>query len=110
MFTAQTKNETETSAGVKPGSVKAATKDSRELYPLWQSLAMRTATVRPKLAVSQPDDPYEQEADRVADRVMRTATLPSVAERLSFNSDNSGRVQRKCDKCEDEEEKKRSEE
>ena len=26
--------------------------------------------IQPKLAVSQPDDPYEREADQVADRVM----------------------------------------
>jgi hypothetical protein len=28
-------------------------------------------SIRPKLTISQPDDPYEQEADRVADEVMR---------------------------------------
>jgi hypothetical protein len=29
------------------------------------------STVQPKLTISQPNDPYEQEADRVADEVMR---------------------------------------
>jgi hypothetical protein len=28
--------------------------------------------IQPKLAISQPGDEYEQEADRVADKVMRT--------------------------------------
>ena len=31
--------------------------------------------LQPKLAVSQPDDPYEQEADRVAEQVMRMPEL-----------------------------------
>lgn len=33
--------------------------------------------LQPKLAISQPGDPYEQEADRVADQVMRMTT-PTV--------------------------------
>jgi hypothetical protein len=41
--------------------------------PLWRQLATR-APIQAKLAVSQPNDPSEQEADRVADRVMRMAT------------------------------------
>jgi len=36
--------------------------------PLWQSLALGPTAIQAKLAISQPDDPYEQEADRVADR------------------------------------------
>jgi len=32
---------------------------------------LRTGAVQAKLTVSSPDDPYEQEADRVADQVMR---------------------------------------
>jgi GH24 family phage-related lysozyme (muramidase) len=31
----------------------------------------RSGFLQPKLAISRPDDPYEQEADRVAERVMR---------------------------------------
>jgi hypothetical protein len=45
------------------------------------------ARVQTKLTVSQPDDPYEQEADRVAEQVM---TMPEP------------RVQRACPSCEDE--------
>jgi hypothetical protein len=36
--------------------------------PIWQKLATR---IQPKLAVSMPGDPCEQEADRVAERVLR---------------------------------------
>ena len=38
--------------------------------PRWRQIA---TTIQPKLAVSAPDDPYEREADRVADDVMRMA-------------------------------------
>jgi Domain of unknown function (DUF4157) len=44
--------------------------------------------LQPKLAISQPGDPYEQEADRVADQVMRMS-VPTV--------------QRQCAACEEEE-------
>src|SRR5712691_13372733 len=33
--------------------------------------ALRTRAIQTKLRISQPNDPYEQEADRVADQVMR---------------------------------------
>ena len=47
------------------------------------------ALIQPKLTIGQPNDKYEQEADRVADQVMR---MPQ--------SDQP--VQRKCEKCEEE--------
>lgn len=47
------------------------------------------APVQAKLTISQPGDRYEQEADRVADRVM---SMPEPA----------GRLQRECGDCEDE--------
>lgn len=39
--------------------------------PVWHRLATR---IQPKLTVSSPDDPYEHEADQVADRVMRMSS------------------------------------
>src|SRR2546421_5060354 len=73
MFATQSKNKAETSAGGKPKRAEATTagKDAPEQNPVWQSLALCAATVRPKLVVSQPDNPDEREADRTADRVMR---------------------------------------
>ena len=73
--------------------------------PLWQSLAMRPLAIQPKLAVGQPGDPYEQEANRVADRVMRLAA-PQSGEAEHSLSFTSVRAQRKCGECEEEEEKK----
>lgn len=72
----------------------------------WQLLALRTGSLQPKLAVSQPGDPDEQDADRIADRVMRTAP-PSGESGLSFSAVSPPRAQRKCAPCkEDDEEKK----
>lgn len=39
------------------------------------------ASVQAKLTVSQPDDPYEREADATAEQVMRMATPPAPGER-----------------------------
>src|SRR5436305_7781522 len=76
-----------------------------ESNPVWQSLALRSVGVQPKLTISQPDDPYEREADRVADRVMRMAIPPSSHDKLSFTSIPFRKAQRKCDECEEEEKK-----
>jgi hypothetical protein len=50
-----------------PRSAEAAPANN----PVWQSLALRPIGLQKKLTVGQPDDPFEQEADRVADHVMR---------------------------------------
>lgn len=59
------------------------------LNPLWARLALG---IQPKLKVGAPDDPYEQEADAVAERVVRMPGPPAT-------------IQRKCTACEDEERK-----
>src|SRR5262249_21722998 len=51
-----------------------------------------------KLSVSAPDDPFEQEADRVADQVMR---MPASAPNVAAHAPPA--VQRVCSKCEEEE-------
>jgi len=82
--------------GKSPGSEHAGRSKSekptseQESSPTWQMLAMRPGGVQAKLTVSQPDDPFEQEADRVADRVMRMEA-------------SSVTVQRMCAGCEEEE-------
>ena len=60
----------------------------------WQTLAFSAAgvlPVMPKLSVSQPDDPREREADRVADEVMRMPVGLSATP-----------VYRMCSECQDE--------
>jgi hypothetical protein len=73
-------------------------KDAPLDNPAWQSLAMRPTFVQPKLSVSQPDDPYEQEADRIADGVMRASGPPAPVKGVG------PRVQMKCGACAAEEE------
>jgi len=56
---------------------------------------------QPKLSVNQPGDMFEQEADEVADKVMRMNDPSS--EKKFFSPPV---IQRKCDHCEEEEKKK----
>ncbi|GGG77807.1 hypothetical protein GCM10007415_07250 [Parapedobacter pyrenivorans] len=60
---------------------------------------------QPKLAVNQPGDVYEQEADAMAERVMRL--VPPRGNNTSFFSPRPVVVQRKCKECEEEERKAR---
>lgn len=60
-----------------PGSLDG--KSRPKPNPEWQSLALRTTAIQPKLTVSQPGDPYEQEADRVAEQVMRMSEPKAVS-------------------------------
>ena len=68
--------------------------------PLWSRLATGPGALcaQAKLTVGAPDNPYEREADAVADRVMR---MPAPG------SGSAPIIQRKCAECakEDEEEK-----
>ena len=77
-----------------------------ERNPVWHSLALNSADVHPKLAVSQPDDPDERDADHIAERMMRMTAPPADDAGLSFSAPASFKAQRKCEHCEDEEEKK----
>lgn len=82
----------------------SAEKEHPKQNPVWQSLALRTPLVQPKLSVSQPNDPYEREADRVADHVMRIPA-PSINSVPTLTSVASGQAQRKCSQCDEEERK-----
>jgi Domain of unknown function (DUF4157) len=61
------------------------------------STAAANIVVQPKLAIGAVNDPAEQEADAMADKVMRMQELPSA----SVTGANS--IQRKCADCEEEE-------
>lgn len=72
-----TKNKSETKAKEKSDHTQQP-----DVNPVWDNLATSFAprfrspagappAIQPKLTISQPNDPYEQEADRVADEVMR---------------------------------------
>jgi hypothetical protein len=55
--------------------------------------------LQPKLKVSQPGDAYEQEADRVAEQVMRMPVSSDLAKPLETKEDE-GIINRKCAACE----------
>ncbi|MGH9969841.1 MAG: eCIS core domain-containing protein [Pyrinomonadaceae bacterium] len=57
------------------------------------SSLLRSPTIQPKLSVSHPDDPYEREADRVADQVMRMA---DGQDPTTLRIGNVSMIQRKC--------------
>ncbi|HEV7745428.1 MAG TPA: hypothetical protein VGO56_10570 [Pyrinomonadaceae bacterium] len=95
MFTKQTISNTKTTAPPKPTPVDASFAEaSHEQNSLWQSLAFGSVKLQPKLSISQPDDPYEQEADRVADQVMRTADPYADQSEPSTSSAGGDNLQR----------------
>ncbi len=57
-----------------------------------------------KLAIGQPGDAYEQEADRVAEEVMRMAEPPQRQDTRVSEEARNRTVRRKCARCEDDEE------
>lgn len=78
-------------ANKKPGTVKP--------MPLGSS----GHVVQPKLEINQPGDRYEQEADAMAEMVMRMPEKNAAAKPVTGLIGNS--VQRKCVACEEEEKK-----
>ncbi|MBW4518160.1 MAG: DUF4157 domain-containing protein [Scytolyngbya sp. HA4215-MV1] len=65
--------------------------------------------IQAKLTVGQPGDVYEQEADQIADQVMRMPDQPSSNHELSFSSVHASTAQRKCTACEEEDKLQRKE-
>ena len=55
--------------------------------------------LQPKLAISQPDDPYEQEADRVAEQVMRMPDPASMRSSVDTARGTPVAIQRQCAAC-----------
>ncbi|QAA81833.1 DUF4157 domain-containing protein [Aequorivita sp. H23M31] len=62
--------------------------------------------VQPKLTINTPGDVYEQEADAMADRVMRMSANETMRQPEPTTGLIGKSLQRKCSKCEEEEKKK----
>jgi hypothetical protein len=84
------------------------------LQALAQNKASRTAAaqkqpprIQPKLMVNAPGDRYEQEADAMAERVMRMPESKPQPLRPTATGLIARSIQRKCAACESEEEKKK---
>lgn len=63
--------------------------------------------IQEKLKVSQPGDVYEQEADRVAEQVMRMSDSNHIS---STETKKEERIHRKCSACEMKKEEEEEEE
>jgi hypothetical protein len=78
------------------------------LMALHQSMGNRTLQrliqsnyIQAKLQVSKPGDQFEQEADYVADTVMRTPESQLDSKATISNQMQISRLQRQCTKCEE---------
>jgi hypothetical protein len=75
---------------------------------------LRQARIQARLKISQPDDPFEREADAVAARIVETSDRPGAAPtgweaELDSTSDaGTGMLQRLCNECEEELQRKAS--
>ena len=58
---------------------------------------VKVTGIQAKLKISQPGDTYEQEADRVAEQVMKMSTSNDIALTISKEEE---RIDRKCSTCE----------
>jgi Domain of unknown function (DUF4157) len=65
-------------------------------------LSRSAPTIQSKLTINQPGDQYEQEADGVAEQVMRMPD-PSAAPNIHTSARDEVGLQRKCAECEEEE-------
>ncbi len=65
------------------------------------SFSTAPVSIQPKLTINQPGDQYEQEADTMADKVMRMPDFS--ANRRTFTTPAITMIQRKCANCEEEE-------
>ena len=72
------------------------TSDNQEIQQI-----VRSGIIQPKLKVSQPNDPYEREADSVADQIMRMSIsdVDHDADNISERNHLNNQIHRKCSSC-----------
>src|SRR6266566_1390494 len=75
---------------------------NRSVGQLLQSGTAGLGMIQPKLMVGPQGDVYEQEADRVAETVMRMPERPVMERSASPNQTRSTHIQRLCPECEEE--------
>ncbi|MBK6828971.1 MAG: DUF4157 domain-containing protein [Chitinophagaceae bacterium] len=66
------------------------------------------AIIQPKLKVNVPGDSYEREADAMAEKIVQNPIHQLGMSGTPFTSVSSNYIQRKCDKCKEDETKKRN--
>jgi hypothetical protein len=74
---------------------------------LGSSNAQHSSETAKPLAINEPGDRFEREADAVADQVMRAPSSQAGGSRNSLSTvDDGSKIQRRCAHCEEEEEKR----
>ena len=97
----QTNKEAALTNSTKPSPLREPARPLNQLRGALGNQAFGRV-IQAKLQISQPGDQYEQEADRVADQVMRMPDLAPVTLQPGGPPQIS-RLQRKCAECEEEE-------
>ena len=95
--------QSETTCCAKPTS---ATSESVDLFGHLQRTMGNEAIghlIQAKLQISQPNDVHEQEADRVAEQVMRMPDPSPAPNALAIHELPAAPLQRQCDQCKEEE-------
>ena len=77
--------------------------DNTTLNETKNSFNTKPQFFQPKLTINQPNDVYEQEADAMADKVMRMSDSP--VNNNAFFKPSISSLQRKCSHCKEEEKK-----
>ena len=83
---------------VQTQTAKTATQNREPFFGPKKAPFFGSSVIQPKLTIGAVDDPYEREADDVADKVMRMDSNTIQTKPLSISS-----IQRKCAACEQEE-------
>lgn len=85
---------------VKASKLTPATKEKKQFFSFGADTSLPAPFFQTKLTINQPNDAFEQEADAMADNVMR---MKDPAAQQTFFTPPT--IQRKCDHCKEEEEK-----
>jgi hypothetical protein len=107
--TGETKSENSSSQERKTSFSKSKDTPINQILLLQRTIGnraleglLKSGVIQAKLTIGRPGDVYEQEADRVADQVMRMPD-PSRAGRKGVSEDGkSPSIQRMCRECEEE--------
>lgn len=76
----------------KSNSQQAENRDVVQLVGNSHGFDFQNIPIQPKLKISQPDDPYEKEADRVANQIMRMSNSNVI-------SNPESQIHSKCSSC-----------
>src|SRR6185437_10045122 len=103
MKSIQSKNSTPANSNHSPFFQKES---GHSLFVKNEKPFFNASPIKAKLTVNQPNDPYEKEADAMADRVVQRLSNKSFADSnysTPFFKKPDSTVQRKCAACEQEE-------